>query len=208
MAIERYEELNSFHLDVFKELGSIGSGNAATALSNMLNQKVAMTVPVVSVLENNEAVAKLGAPDKIVATVLITFSSGLKGLMLGLQSIEYINVILGNVMGKTVKDFSELGELEESALSEIGNILMSSYISAISSITGLKIELFPPAIAINMLGAIMSVPMTEFGYETDKLMLIEGSIVFEGHEVESNIIMMPDVQSLNTILQKLGVQGE
>ena len=208
MAINDYDDLSGFHLDVFKELGSIGSGNAATALSNLLEQKITMTVPEVSILGNNDTVMRLGGPEKIVAAILVTFSSSINGLILYLQSLDYINNILSGSMGVKVSDFSELTDINISALTEIGNIVISSYISAISSMTGLKIELSPPAITVNMLGAVMSVPMTEFGYETDKLMLIDGNIVFDGNPVESNILMLPDVPSLNIILNKLGVMGE
>ncbi|MCL2539036.1 MAG: chemotaxis protein CheC [Oscillospiraceae bacterium] len=208
MVISEYDQLDSFHLDVFKELGSIGSGNAATALSSLLEQRITMMVPQVIILENNAAVARLGGPEKIVAAVLVTFTGGINGLILSLQSLEYINAILSNVRGKTVAGFSDLDEIDVSALCEIGNILMSSYISAISRMTGMKIELSPPAISVNMLGAIMSVPMTEFGYEADKLMLIDGTVMFDNKLVESNLIMMPDISSLNKILRLLGVQGE
>lgn len=208
MSINKYDELNSFQLDVFKELGSIGAGNAATALSNVLDQKITMTVPEVRILENNEAVARLGGPEKIVAAILVTFSGNIRGIILYLQSLDYINNVLSRVMGRTVSDYAELTELDVSALSEIGNIMISSYISAISTMTGMAIELSPPAITVNMLGGVMSVPMAEFGYEADKLMIIDGSIVFDGQPVESNLVMMPDVQSLNTILRKLGVQSE
>lgn len=208
MPINAYDELSGFHLDVLKELGSIGSGNAATALSSLLDQKIAMTVPEVSILGNNEAVTRLGGPEKIVAAILVSFSSSINGLILYLQSLDYINNILHGTIGVKVSDFLELDEIGISALTEMGNIVISSYINAISSLAGLKIELSPPAITVNMLGAVMSVPMTEFGYETDKLMLIDGNIVFDGRPVESNLIMMPDVTSLNTILNKLGVLSE
>lgn len=208
MAIVNYDDMDSFYLDVFKELGSIGSGNSATALSSLLDQKVAMTVPQVSILENNAAVARLGGPEKIVAAVLVTFTSGIRGLILSLQSLDYINIILECVRDKTVHDFSQLDEIDISALSEIGNILIASYVSAISGLTGMKLDLSPPAISVNMLGAIMSVPMTEFGYEADQLMLIDGSMIFAGRHVESNLIMMPDIASLNTILKMLGVTSE
>lgn len=207
MSINQYEQLDSFQLDVFKELGSIGSGNAATALSSVLNQKITMTVPEVRVLENNEAVARLGGPEKIVAAILVKFSGTIDGIILYIQNIDYINQVLSSVMGTSIGSFEELGEMEVSALTEVSNIMISSYINAISTMTGLTIELSVPAIAVNMLGAIMSVPMTEFGYEADKLMIIDGSILFDGRPVESNLIMMPDVKSLNTILSKLGVLG-
>ena len=95
-----------------------------------------------------------------------------------------------------------------SALIEIGNIIISSYINAISTLTGITINLSVPSASVNMLGAILSVPMIEYGYETDKLMTIGGSFICEGEEVYSNLILLPDVHSLNFLMEKLGVAGE
>ena len=208
MSIKQYEQLSGFELDVFKELGSIGSGNAATALSGVLNQKISMSVPDVQVLENNDAVARLGGPEKIVAAVLVKFSGEIDGIILYLQNIDYINHVLESVLGKTVECFEELNQMDESALTEVTNIMISSYINAIAAMTGISVSLSVPAFTVNMLGAIMSVPMTEFGYEADKLMIIDGNILFDEKPVESNLIMVPDVKSLNIILGKLGVLGD
>ena len=99
----------------------------------------------------------------------------------------------------------DLTELEKSALEEIGNIIISSYVNAMSGLTGVSIKLSIPSIAINMLGGILSVPMVEFGYETDKLMMINGKFIVDDKVLDSNLLMMPDIQSLNYLMQKLGV---
>ena len=74
-----------------------------------------------------------------------------------------------------------------------------------SGLTGVSIKLSIPSIAINMLGGILSVPMVEFGYETDKLMMINGKFIVDDKVLDSNLLMMPDIQSLNYLMQKLGV---
>jgi chemotaxis protein CheC len=208
MAINKYDQLNSFQLDVFRELGSIGSGTAATSLSNVLNQRVTMSTPNVKILENNQAIAELGGPERVVAGILLKFSGEIEGIILHLQSIEYINKILSDVVGKSISSYDELDELAISALCEIGNIMVGGYVAAISTMTGIPIDLSVPAVAVNMLGGIMSVPMAEFGYEADNLMLIDGTIEFDGQAVASNLIMIPDIKSLNIILSKLGVLSE
>ena len=59
MAIKKYEEMNALELDILKEIGSIGGGNAATALSSMMNAKVMMSLPRAEILEFNEAIEKM-----------------------------------------------------------------------------------------------------------------------------------------------------
>ena len=95
-----------------------------------------------------------------------------------------------------------------SALVEIGNIMISSYVSAISKLTGISINLSVPAMSVNMLGGIKSVPMVEFGHQTDKIMIINGKFIVEDKEVYSNLLLMPDIPSLNYLLKKLGVLNE
>lgn len=208
MTIRAYDELNDMQKDMLKEVGSIGTGNAATALSMLLSQPVKMTVPDVCVLGYDSAVRAIGNPEEIIAGVLVHLSGEINGVMLYTQKLDFINLILESVCGRTITDYPMLGNFETSALVEIGNIIISSYINALSVLTGLTINLSVPAIAVNMLGAIVTVPMAELGYQTDKVMMIDGKFICGGRELSSNLLMMPDMNSLNVLLKKLGSNYE
>ena len=205
MGIANYEDMNALELDVIKEIGSIGTGNAATALSQVLKKTTKMSLPAVYVLGYNEAIEMVGTPEEIVAAVLVKMSGEINGIMLFILKIDFINAVLDSVLSKDIDDYMDLTELEKSALEEIGNIIISSYVNAMSGLTGVSIKLSIPSIAINMLGGILSVPMGEFGYETDKLMMINGKFIVDDKVLDSNLLMMPDIQSLNYLMQKLGV---
>ena len=205
MGIANYEDMNALELDVIKEIGSIGTGNAATALSQVLKKTTKMSLPAVYVLGYNEAIEMVGTPEEIVAAVLVKMSGEINGIMLFILKIDFINAVLDSVLSKDIDDYMDLTELEKSALEEIGNIIISSYVNAMSGLTGVSIKLAIPSIAINMLGGILSVPMVEFGYETDKLMMINGKFIVDDKVLDSNLLMMPDIQSLNYLMQKLGV---
>ena len=92
-----------------------------------------------------------------------------------------------------------------SALKEVGNIIICSYINAFSTLVGVDINLSVPSSTVNMLGGILTVPMVEFGYETDKLMYCNADFLVDGKSIPSWLLMLPDIDSLNTILGKLGV---
>lgn len=205
MKIKKYDEMNLLEMDVIQEIGSIGTGNAATALSSVLDQEVKMTIPAVHILGYNEALHQLGEPEEIVAAVLKKMSGEINGIMLFILKLDFINVVLERLLGRVIKDFSELTVIELSAMEEIGNIVISSYITALSSLTGVEIQLSVPDIAVNMLGGILSVPMVEFGYETDKLLIINGKFIIGGKVLNSDILMLPDIPSLNGLMEKLGV---
>jgi chemotaxis protein CheC len=205
MKITRYDEMNGLGLDLIREIGSIGTGNSATALSSMLNKTVRMTLPNVQILGYNEAIKSLGDPEEIVAAVLVKMTGEINGLMLFILKMDFINEVLSSVMQQEIEDYYQLNVLETSALEEIGNIIISSYVNAMSTLSEVTINLSVPDIAVNMLGGILSVPMVEFGYQTDKMMMISGQFIIGGKVLHSDLLMMPDIMSLNFLMEKLGI---
>lgn len=205
MKITRYDEMNGLGLDLIREIGSIGTGNAATALSSMLGKTVRMTLPDVKILDYNNAIRVMGDPEEIVAAILVKMTGEINGLMLFILKLDFINEVLNSVMKHTIEDYYQLNVLETSALEEIGNIIISSYVNAMSTLSDVTINLSVPDIAVNMLGGILSVPIVEFGYQTDKMMMISGQFVIGGKVLQSDLLMMPDIQSLNFLMEKLGI---
>lgn len=205
MKITRYDEMTGLELDLIREIGSIGTGNAATALSSMLGKTVRMTIPNVQILGYNEAIHFLGDPEDIVAAILVKMSGEINGLMLFVLKLDFINEVLSAVLQRKIEDYYQLNTLETSALEEIGNIIISSYVNAMSSLSDVTINLSVPDIAVNMLGGILSVPMAEFGYEADKMMMISGQFVIGGNVLNSDLLMLPEIRSLNFLMEKLGI---
>ena len=203
--VKNYEDLSDLQLDAIREVASIGSGNAATALSSLLNQQVRIDVPNVALMEFDSAMQILGGPETIACGILVRLTGDMNGIILYLQELDFINVILKSVFDKTVDGYDQLGEMETSALIEIGNIGISSYINSLAAFAGMDVHLSVPAFCINMAGAMVSVPMAEFGYETNKIMLLDGNFWCGGQEVSSKLLLAPDIDSLNELLGKLGV---
>lgn len=206
MGIKTYEEINDLELDILKEIGSIGGGNAATALSSMLSAKVNMSLPKVEILDFNQALVNVGDPEEVVAAILVEMSGELSGIMLFILTKEFSDEILFRMLGKTGADFFELNEIDSSVLMEIGNIVISSYITAMSSLVNMSVELSVPQLAVNMLGGIMSVPIAMMGQHSDRIMMITGEFKIDGKALNSNMLLLPDVESLNVLMKKLGVE--
>lgn len=204
MGIKTYDEMNAMQRDIMKEIGSIGTGNAATALSSLLGTTIKMTVPNVNIMGYNEAVAAVGKPEEIIAGVLVHLTGEIEGIMLYIQRMEFINLVLRQSHLEQISDYTAMNEIQISAIEEISNIIISSYVNALAKMTDMSINLSVPSIAVNMLGAIVTVPMAELGYQTDKAMIIDGTFICEGAEVSSKLLMMPDMRSLNHLLEKLG----
>lgn len=207
MTIKDYSELNSMELDTLKEIGSIGTGNAATALSTLIGQEVRIEMPEVRIMGYNEAIEWMGGPEETTAGVLVKLSGQINGIMLSLQQLDFVNLVLESMLGHGVEDYSLLYEMECSALIEVGNIMISTFTNALSSLAGIDISLTVPAFTVDMQGAIMTVPMAEYGGQSDYIMTIGGDFVHNGKKVPCRLLLSPDIRSLNVLLRKLGVSS-
>lgn len=134
--MKNFDELNVLELDTIREIGSIGTGNAATALSSMLGCEVRIDVPEVRIMGYNEAIDWIGGPEVITAGVVVRMGGEVNGIMLSVQQIEFVNLVLGHMVGREIEDYSQLTELDRSALVEVGNIMISTFINALIRFSG------------------------------------------------------------------------
>ena len=203
--MKTYEELDGLELDTIREIGSIGTGNAATALSSMLESAVRISVPEVRIMGYNEAIDWIGGPEVITAGVLVQLSGEINGIMLSVQQMDFVNLVLERMVGRRVAGYEELTELDRSALVEVGNIMISTFINALSGLADITTRLTVPAFAVDMQGAILTVPMAEFGGQSDYIMTIGADFLCDGQKVPCRLLLSPDIRSLNFLLKKLGV---
>ena len=205
MNIRSFDELTNMEIDTLREIGSIGTGNAATAMSTMLGREVRITLPEVRIMGYNEAIEWIGGPETVTAGVLVRMSGQLNGIMLAVQQLDFVNLVLESMTGSTIESYERLDDLRKSALVEVGNIAISTFINALSGLSGVSVELRVPAFAVDMRGAILAVPMAEYGGMSDYLMTIGGNFVCDNKAVPCRLMLSPDIRSLNFLLKKLGV---
>lgn len=199
------DNMNSMAIDILKELGNIGAGNAATSLATILSKKVDMHVPNVRVLEFKDVSEILGGEENLIVGIYFELSEDVKGnIMFALDMQSAINMT--NMLYGREKTVAELDESDISALQEIGNILASSYSNSLSQLTNLKILISIPSLTMDMAGAILSVPAIQYGYIADHALMIE--TVFEGEDeklIRGNLFFIPDIESFEKIFKALGV---
>lgn len=205
MRLKSYEDMNLQELDVMKEISSIGTSHAATSLSKLLQKEIRISIPEVSILGYEETVERMGQMEELVAATLVQMSNEVNGLMLFVFKKDMMNAVLEKLIGKCYDSFEEIDELAYSALEEVGNIIICSYVNAFFKLVGVDINLSVPSATVNMLGGILTVPIAEYGYETDKLMYFNADFLMEGQKLPGWLLMLPDIRSLNDILEKLGV---
>lgn len=200
-----FDSFNDTHMDVLREIGNIGAGNAITALAKMLNKKVDMDVPKVKVMKFKDVSEILGGAEIPVVGLLLNVEGDIKGSIMFILKSDAACTLVNILMERNIEDCSEFNEMEISALQEVGNILASSYLSSISSLTGLSIMPSVPELAIDMAGAILSVPAIQFGAVGDSVLYIETGF-FEGStRVVGDFFLVPDIDSYMVLLKSLGV---
>ncbi len=204
MPIVRYEDISDYGKDVLREIGSIGTGNAATSISSILGCDVSISLPDIQILGFSEAVSFLGDPEEPIIAVVTEMKGGITGLMMFLMRIDFAKTMIKALAGIEIEDYNDIDDYSTSVITEIGNILISSYISSLSSFTDLDVNLSVPAIAVNMLGGVIDAPVAEIGHETNKLMLISGRFIIGNEQHESNLLLIPSVKSLGAILERFG----
>ncbi len=196
--------VDDIYFDVLKELGNIGAGNAASSLAQMLQTKVDMKVPRVELLDFSELGEAMGGEEQIMAGIYLLVQGDITGSIMFLLEERSAHTLVAKLMGTSAGDHAGFDEMESSALKEIGNIITGAYLNSLSAITNLTITESIPSLAVDMAGAILSVPAIEFGMVGDKMLLIQTSFT-DDEELNGYFILVPDLPSYSKLLQALGV---
>ncbi|ACL76371.1 chemotaxis protein CheC [Ruminiclostridium cellulolyticum] len=199
-----FDEFSNIHMDVLREIGNIGAGNAVTSLAKMIDKKVDMAVPEVKIMGFDRVSQMLGGEEILVVGILLNVTGDITGNMMFILDITAARKLVNILLGSNDENL-EFNELELSALKEIGNILTASYLSALAGLTNLKILPSVPELAIDMAGAILSVPAIEFGKVGDSVLYIETEFCEGITKVFGDFLLIPDVESYAILLRALGV---
>ncbi|MDE6881793.1 MAG: chemotaxis protein CheC [Lachnospiraceae bacterium] len=197
------EEMSDEYFDVLKELGNIGAGNATTALSQMMQCKVDMSVPQVKLMEFKELGQLMGGEEIIMAGIYLAIEGDVAGSIMFLLEKQAARHLVNKLMGTSIEG-EEFSEMEFSALKEVGNIITAAYLNSLASLTNLKLQPSVPDLTVDMAGAILSVPAIEFGTLGDKMLLIQTQF-FDDMVLDGYFILVPNLDSYSKILSALGL---
>ena len=198
------EDVNSMYVDVLKEIGNIGAGNATTAIANMLGLRIDMEVPNVQLLEVSKLGSAICAEDETIVGIFLEVQNDIEGSMMFLLKMDSAHYLVNSLMMRDQSYQEPFDEMDLSAMKEIGNIIAGSYLSALSTMTNLVIAPSVPYIAVDMAASILSVPAIQFGQYGDNALLIETE--FEADmAINGYFILLPEQDSYDKILTSLGI---
>ncbi|APC41186.1 chemotaxis protein CheC [Clostridium estertheticum] len=196
-----YSELTPMQLDVLQEVGNIGAGNAATALSELLNEKVDMSVPAVNIIPFDDIFSSIDVEVVVIGVVVRVLGDIPGNILFTLEKDVALRIISG-LVGKEQQQITEIGN---SALCEIGNIISSSFMNAIAELTKLEVRPSVPAVALDMMAAILSTTFIEAGQFDEYVLDLETNFLQENEKIRGHFYYIPMPGSLEKILNSLGV---
>ena len=201
-----FKDLSGNQLDALREIGNIGAGNSATALSQLINRRIEMNVPKVSIVPLEEVPELVGGPETVVVGVFLRVYGKAPSNILFLMPRDSAFYLVDTLMGKQRGETKALDFMDESALMEIGNILSGAYLNALFNFTQLALLPSIPALAMDMAGAILNVVLVQLGQMGDQALVIETKFISEDDGINGYFFLVPDPGSLETILSAVGVE--
>lgn len=197
------KEFSDFQKDALIELANIGSGNAATALSQLIGKNIKLSVPSINFIPVVKITENAKNKNEIVAAVYLRIYGEITAKALIIFPKEKIFPILDLVMKRKTGETKELGENEQSALKEIGNIIVSAYLNAIAKFIGLNSVPSVPALAIDMIEAIFQTISSEIAEIDEEALLIENDMIEETSQISTTLIIIPDKDAMIKIMDAL-----
>lgn len=202
-------DLEALQLDALREIGNIGAGNAATSLSQMVGHPVGMTVPSVrAILLEDVPSAVAGHDEALVAAIYLRVVGDAPGHTMFVMTVDDAKSIATSLlsgMDPGEADASGLGDMERSALQEVGNILTSAYLIAMGSFTGLHLEPSPPELGVDMAAALVGYVLSEVALSGEVALVIETAFEELDQPIGGSFLYIPTPEGLATVLAGLGV---
>jgi chemotaxis protein CheC len=205
--MEDLRSLKAIQLDALREVANIGAGHAATALSQMINSTIMISVPTINISRLEEVPPQVSAPEEPVAAVLMHMMGDLTGRTLLVfpktTAARLAELMLRRPPGTT----TELGEMEQSAIKEAGNILSSAYMNALSDFMGMMLLPSPPSLAVDMSTAVLTTAYLQFGSDRDYVFCVESEFYMTdvAERLRGFFLLLPDPASLQAILRAVRV---
>ncbi|MFL5507299.1 MAG: chemotaxis protein CheC [Gemmatimonadales bacterium] len=199
--------LKALQLDALREVANIGAGHAATALSQMTGRATMISVPEVSVRPLEDVPELLGAADSVIAAVLMHMMGDLTGRSLIIFPEPSARMLCDILLRRPEGTTQAFGEMEQSGLKEVGNILVSAYLTALSDFMGMMLVPSVPSLVVDQAGAILSTTYLNFGHDRDFVFCVETAFAVSGttEQLQGHFLLLPDLPSLRAILDAIRV---
>jgi chemotaxis protein CheC len=202
--MEDVRDLKELQLDALREVANIGAGHAATALSQMTNRRIMIAVPEVNIRPLEAVTDLVGAPDTVIAAVMMHMMGDLTGRTLVLFPESSARALCDMLLGREPGTTAEFGAMEQSGIQEAGNILASAYLNALSDFMGMMLVPSVPSLVVDLSAAVLTTAYLNFGHDRNFVFCVDTSFWVEGTEpLRGHFLLLPDMPSLRAIFDAI-----
>lgn len=201
----KLENLSPIQRDALREIGSIGAGHAATALSQLVDKKVELTSPELEVIPFGEVPEVFGGPEQLVGAVYSRLLGDIAGGLLFMAPRDSSLALMDQMHSRPTGTSRSFGHDEEALFTHVASILGASFIAAIARMTDLNVLPSTPSFVLDMAGAILEVVTLEVGMKATSALMIKTSFWDKETTIDVALFFLPDPDSLETILGRLGI---
>lgn len=201
----RLDMLTDMQLDALREVGSIGAGHAATALSQLVDRLVMLQVPTIEVIDVCAVPYVFGGPEQVVCAVYARLLGDIGGGVLFFATETSALSLVDLLCGRTVGETRVLGVDEEAMLGHAASILISAYLAAIARMADIDVAPSSPVMVVDMAGAILQEAVAEIDMRAEQAVLVRTAFLNEKNSVDAALFFLPDPDSLAIILGCLGM---
>jgi chemotaxis protein CheC len=189
--------------DALKEIGNICAGNAATALSQLFGTKVSIVVPQILFIPLEEVPKVIGGSDQLIVGLVLRVLGDLPSTIIFIFSQKDALSLAALMTGKPVSGGSVIGDLERSALKEVGIILANAYLGALGSFVGLGLVPTAPELIMDMAGAVLDYVLIELSCESEYALLVESEFKEQSASVTGHFFLIPNPAGLELIVKSI-----
>ncbi len=186
-------------LDILREIGSIGSGQAATSLSELLGKKINVVIEEANFVPITEFTDLVGGADKVVVAIYCELSGEVSGMMHMMFARDNALRMVDLLMGKQHGETKIIEQMDESAFKEVGNILFGAYLTSLSNMLEIKVLFSVPNIAHDLAGAILDFSLVKLASKVERVMTIKTRLEIEGESIEGSLIALFDNEAMERI---------
>jgi chemotaxis protein CheC len=202
------QKLTELQKDALREIANIGACHAATALSQLVQKKILIEVPKMSIIPFPDLTKIFDGPETPTVGMYTPIFGDLSGSILFLlpseDALRIVDLLWGRPKGKT----ENLEEEDIELLRQTAGILVASYLSALSKFVGLTVLASSSAISSDMLGAVVDAVVIETDLHAEEAVLVETELVETANRVRGVMFFMPDGPSVDKILENLRLKDE
>lgn len=205
MAFNNLNELDAMHLDVLREIGNIGSGNAATSLSSMLNTTVEIEVPTISLINYENVSQYLGGKDREVIGLALGLEADIEGVMLHVVQPKFAARIINAFYPKEIQGLNDINDMDLSAVKETSNITTAAYVNSLAAMTNTFINITPPLEYLDTVENVLKNASDRFDAIGNQVIYIDENLFLGDTQVNSSMILILQMDSLKKLFDKLGI---